>query len=74
MTEVVEKFGYENYTASPLEYTALFEAKSGREIVEKETYNLIDRGGREVTLRPEMTPTIARMIAAKNREIPRPIR
>ncbi len=74
MTEVVEKFGYENYTASPLEYTSLFEAKSGREIVEKETYNLVDRGGRDVTLRPEMTPTISRMIAAKNREIPRPIR
>jgi len=74
MTEVVEKFGYENYAASPLEYTDLYEAKSGREIVENETYNLVDRGDRRVTLRPEMTPTIARMIAAKNREIPRPIR
>ena len=74
MSEVCEKYGYENYNASPLEYTELFEAKSGREIVENETYNLTDRGGREVTIRPEMTPTVARMIAAKNREIPRPIR
>lgn len=74
MAEVCERFGYENYTASPLEYTELFEAKSGKEIVENETYNFSDRGGRKVTLRPEMTPTIARMIAAKSVEIPRPIR
>lgn len=74
MAEVCERFGYENYTASPLEYTELFEAKSGKEIVENETYNFVDRGGRRVTLRPEMTPTIARMIAAKGVEIPRPIR
>lgn len=74
MTEVCERFGYENYTASPLEYTELFKAKSGKEIVQNETYNFVDRGGREVTLRPEMTPTIARMIAAKSVEIPRPVR
>jgi histidyl-tRNA synthetase len=74
MAEVCERFGYENYNASPLEYTELFEAKSGKEIVENETYNFVDRGGRKVTLRPEMTPTIARMIAAKSVEIPRPIR
>ncbi|PID52447.1 MAG: histidine--tRNA ligase [Candidatus Moraniibacteriota bacterium] len=74
MAEVCERFGYENYAASPLEYTELFEAKSGKEIIENETYNLVDRGNRNVTLRPEMTPTIARMIAAKGVEIPRPIR
>ena len=74
MAEVCERFGYENYTASPLEYTELFEAKSGKEIIENETYNLVDRGNRKVTLRPEMTPTIARMIAARGVEIPRPIR
>ena len=74
MVEVCEKFGYENYTASPLEYAELFEAKSGQEIVENEMYNFKDKGGRKIVLRPEMTPTIARMIAAKNVEIPRPIR
>ncbi len=74
MAEVCEKYGYENYAASPLEYSDLFIAKSGREIVENETYNLTDRGGREVTIRPEMTPTVARMIAAKDRELPKPIR
>jgi len=74
MTSAAELFGYENYTASPLEYSDLYIAKSGREIVENETYNLTDRGGRRVTLRPEMTPTVARMIAAKEREIPKPIR
>lgn len=74
MADICESFGYENYTASPLEYTELFKAKSGKEIVEKETYNFIDRGERAVTLRPEMTPTIARMISAKNVELPHPIR
>ncbi|PID83341.1 histidine--tRNA ligase [Candidatus Campbellbacteria bacterium] len=74
MQEVVESYGYENYNASPLEYSSLFIAKSGSEIVENETYNLTDRGGREVTLRPEMTPTVARMIAKKRNEIPLPIR
>ena len=74
MSEVCERYGYENYSASPLEYSDLFIAKSGREIVENETYNLIDRGGREVTIRPEMTPTVARMVAKKEKELPKPIK
>lgn len=74
MSSAAELFGYENYAASPLEYSDLYIAKSGREIVENETYNLTDRGDREVTLRPEMTPTVARMIAAQQRELPKPIR
>ncbi len=74
MASAAELFGYENYTASPLEYSELYIAKSGKEIVENETYNLIDRGGREITLRPEMTPTVARMIAARGKELTRPIR
>jgi histidyl-tRNA synthetase len=74
MSQVCEKYGYENYTASTLEYSDLYIAKSGREIVENETYNLTDRGGREVTLRPEMTPTVARMVASQMRELPKPIR
>lgn len=74
MSSAAELFGYENYTASPLEYSELYIAKSGQEIVDNETYNLIDRGDRSVTLRPEMTPTVARMIAAQVRELPKPIR
>ena len=54
MSEVCERFGYENYNASPLEPSELYEAKSGEEIVQNETYNLVDRGDRRVTLRPEM--------------------
>lgn len=73
MTSSAELFGYENYTASPLEYSDLYTAKSGPEII-SECYNLTDKGGRDVTLRPEMTPTLARMIAAQEREIPKPIR
>lgn len=74
LKEVVELYGYQDYNASPLEYSDLFIAKSGREIVENETYNLTDRGNREVTLRPEMTPTVARMIAKKGNEISMPAR
>ena len=73
MASSAELFGYENYAASPLEYTELYTLKSGPEIV-SECYNLIDKGGRNITLRPEMTPTLARMIAAQERELPKPIR
>jgi len=74
MKSVCEKFGYENYNASPLEASELYEAKSGQEIVQNETYNLTDRGDRRVTIRPEMTPTVARMVADQMRELPKPIR
>jgi histidyl-tRNA synthetase len=71
---VVEKYGYEEYNASVLEPAELYRAKSGEEIVGKQTYTFIDRGDREVTLRPEMTPTVARMVAAKRRELAFPLR
>jgi histidyl-tRNA synthetase len=70
----VENFGYENYDASPLEYTEIYKAKSGQEIATDQTYTFKDKGGRTVSLRPEMTPTIARMIAKKVRELNFPIR
>lgn len=70
----VEKYGYEEYTASVLEPAELYKAKSGEEIVNEQTYTFIDRGEREVTLRPEMTPTVARMVAHKKRELPFPLR
>ncbi len=69
-----EKYGYEEYGASVLEPADLYRAKSGDEIVNEQTYTFTDRGDREVTLRPEMTPTVARMVAARKRELIFPLR
>ncbi len=66
--------GYEEYQASPMERAELYEAKTSEEIVSEQTYTFTDRGDRRVTLRPEMTPTLARMVAAKRRELPFPLR
>jgi len=74
MRKVVESFGYQEYGASVLEPADLYRAKSGEEIINEQTYTFKDRGDRDVTLRPEMTPTLARMIAAKKRELSFPIR
>jgi len=74
MREVAERYGYLEYSASILEPTELYEAKTGEEIVEEQTYTFMDRGGRSVTLRPEMTPSVARMVAAKRRELSFPLR
>jgi histidyl-tRNA synthetase len=74
MSRVAESFGYSEYGASVLEQSELYEAKSGEEIVNEQTYTFTDRGDRSVTLRPEMTPTIARMIAAKKRDLVFPLR
>src|ERR1035437_5168828 len=67
--KTTESFGYEEYGASVLEPADMYKAKSGDEIVNEHTYTFIDRGEREVTLRPEMTPTVARMVAAKKRQL-----
>lgn len=74
MERVCELFGYEEYNASVLEPSELYRSKTSEEIINEQTYTFVDRGDREVTLRPEMTPTFARMIAAKSREIPLPAR
>jgi len=74
MERVCELFGFEEYNASVLEPAELFRSKTSEEIVNEQTYTFKDRGDREVTLRPEMTPTLARMIAARSREIPMPAR
>jgi histidyl-tRNA synthetase len=68
---VVQSFGYVEYHASVLEPAELYKAKGSEneEIVNEQTYTFIDRGEREVTLRPEMTPTVARMVSAKRREL-----
>lgn len=74
MKSVVEKYGYQEYTASLMEESAIYRAKTGEEIVNEQTYTFMDRGGRDVTLRPEMTPTVARMVANRRRELNFPVR
>src|SRR3989344_3577430 len=71
---VAERYGYLEYGASILEESDLYRAKTGEEIVNEQTYSFTDRGGRDVTLRPEMTPTIARMVAGKKRDLIFPLR
>ena len=74
MKTACERFGYESYNASILEPSELYRGKTSEEIVNEQTYTFTDRGQREVTLRPEMTPTIARMVASKRRELVFPLR
>lgn len=71
---VVERFGYEEYATPLLEPLDVYAAKSGQEIVNEQTYQFIDRGGRHVAIRPEMTPSIARMVAARQQELGYPAR
>ena len=72
----VERAGYVEYHASILEPAELYKAKGAdnEEIVNEQSYIFTDRGGREVALRPEMTPTVARMVAARRRELGFPLR
>jgi len=74
LEEVVESYGYEPYNGSVLELTELYTEKTSEEIINEQTYTFTDRGGRSVTLRPEMTPTVARMVAKKRRELGYPLR
>ncbi len=74
MRQVVERYGYEEYDAPILEPIEMYLAKSGAEIVHEQTYVFQDRGGRTVTIRPEMTPTVSRMVAAKRQELAYPLR
>jgi len=71
---VVERFGYEEYDAPIIEPLEIYLAKTGEEIVNEQTYLFEDRGGRKVVLRPEMTPTVSRMVAAKRQELAYPLR
>ncbi|MEX0917936.1 MAG: histidine--tRNA ligase [Candidatus Paceibacterota bacterium] len=75
-SQTAESFGYARYDASVLEPAELYKAKGAEneELVNEQTYTFTDRGDRQVTLRPEMTPTVARMIAAKRKELAFPVR
>lgn len=71
---VSESFGYQEYEAPILESLDLYAAKSGEELVKKQSYVFTDRGGDEITLRPELTPSLARMVAQKQGELVFPLR
>lgn len=71
---VLRSFGYEEYAAPILEPLELYAAKTGEEIVNEQTYAFNDRGDRKVAIRPEMTPSISRMVAARRQEMPYPAR
>ena len=72
--EVCERYGYEEYDAPILEPLEIYLAKTGEEIVNEQTYAFEDRGGRQVVIRPEMTPTVSRMVAAQRQELAYPLR
>jgi len=72
--EVCKSYGYEEYDGPFLEPFDLYAAKSGEELVNEQLYSFEDKGGRKVAIRPEMTPTLARMVAGKYKELDRPIR
>ena len=70
---VARRYGFREYDGPPLERLDLYVAKSGDEIA-GQLYSFRDKGGREVALRPEMTPTLARILAVRSRAMPKPIR
>ena len=72
--KTAQSFGYEEYGAPMLEPLEVYAAKSGNELANEQTYSFIDRGDRRVAIRPEMTPTISRMVAARRQELAYPAR
>jgi len=70
---VAARYGFEEYDGPPLEALDLYTRKSGEEI-EQQLYSFRDKGDRDVALRPEMTPTLARMVAARGQALKKPIR
>ena len=72
--EVCERFGYQEYDGPILEPLELYASKTSEEIVNEQTYSFTDRGDRKVVMRPEMTPTVSRMVAARRQELAYPIR
>ncbi len=67
--QISERYGYEEYGAPLLEPVEVYAAKSGQELVGEQTYRFTDRGNREVAIRPEMTPSISRVVAARRQEM-----
>lgn len=72
--KTARRYGYEAYDAPLLEPVDIYEAKSGQELVNDQMYQFTDKGERRIAIRPEMTPSVSRMIAAKQQEIAMPAR
>lgn len=72
--KVSESFGYQEYEAPLLETIQLYAAKSGEELVKEQAFVFPDRGGDLLTLRPELTPSLARMVAQRQRQLVYPLR
>jgi len=70
---VSNRYGFSEYAGPPLELLDLYVEKSGEEIIQQ-LYNFTDKGRREIALRPEMTPSLARILAGRHRAMPKPIR
>jgi len=70
---VSSRYGFQEYDGPPLESLDLYVEKSGEEIV-SQLYNFVDKGDREVALRPEMTPSLARILSDRSRALPKPIK
>ncbi len=74
MKDAAALYAYEPYDGPMLELVDLYKAKSGEELINDQIYSFQDRGDRFVAIRPEMTPTLARMVAQVHRETPKPLR
>src|SRR3989338_925317 len=74
LRRVVESFGYQEYDAPILEPIDIYIAKTSEEIVNEQTYSFTDRGGRSVTIRPDRTPSVSRMVAGRRQELAYPLR
>jgi len=72
--KVSESFGYQEYEAPFLEKMDLYAAKSSEDLVKKQSYSFLDKGSEEIVLRPELTPSLARMIAQRQRQLTYPLR
>lgn len=71
---VAQRYGYEEYGVPLLELQEVYAAKSGDELASEQTYTFTDRGGRVVSIRPEMTPSVSRLVAARRQELGYPAR
>ncbi len=74
MHQVCESYGYEEYDVPVLEPLELYTAKTSEEIVNQQSYSFTDRGERKVIMRPEITPSVSRMVAARRQELGYPLR
>ena len=74
MRQACESYGYEEYDAPVLEPLDLYLSKTSEEVVNEQSYSFTDRGDRKVIMRPEMTPSVSRMVAGRRQELGYPLR